>query len=205
MSSLIISGIIAGLGVSLLVGPLFFGLIQLSVERGVWAGIVFASGIWISDLLYVSLVQLGLGYIGSDAAFVLTFGIVGAIILFGLGIGIYLSPIKKGNLKVNSVSDYTSYFAEGMAINIFNPFVFLLWITILTTYQNRPMNEQWTFVAAMLSVVAICDIGKAYGAHKLGDALQEKHLVLIKKTAGVLISIFGVLLLIRSLYSVLNQ
>ena len=41
MSSVVLSGMLAGLGVSLLVGPLFFGLIQLSIERGVWAGLGF--------------------------------------------------------------------------------------------------------------------------------------------------------------------
>ena len=122
-----------------------------------------------------------------------------------MGIGIYFSPVKKGNIRVNSLSDYSSYFVEGVAINVFNPFVFILWITILTTYQDEPLRVQWTFVAAMLAVVAICDVLKAYFANKLGSTLNDDILSKIKRIAGILIALFGVILLVRSIVSAMNQ
>lgn len=204
MGFLIIKGILAGLGVSLLVGPLFFGLIQLSIERSFWAGILFASGIWISDLLYVRVVQLGLGYLGDDPTFQLAFGIIGSVILFLFGVGIFFSPLKTGKFSTVGMKDATSYFLKGAAINVFNPFVLLLWVSIMGSIQTQPLRSQWIFVAAMLSVVALADIFKAAFAARIGANLQEAKLMSIKRVSGVLIGIFGILLLMRTILTVTN-
>ncbi len=50
-----------------MVGPLFFAIIQASLERGFRAGFTLASGIWTSDALYILAV-----YYGVDALAALT-------------------------------------------------------------------------------------------------------------------------------------
>ena len=47
------SGILLGLTLSILTGPILFTIIQTSIEEGFRAGITVASGIWISDLLFI--------------------------------------------------------------------------------------------------------------------------------------------------------
>ena len=202
MGFLIFKGILAGLGISLLVGPLFFGLIQLSVERGFWAGVIFASGIWVSDLLYVRVVQLGLGFIGNDPTFQLVFGIIGSLILMGFGVGIFFSPIKKGQLSTVNLSDAFSYFYKGVAINIFNPFVLLLWVSILSSIRFEPMQSQWIFVASMLSVVATTDVLKAGFSARIGENMRDERLMQIKRISGVLLGCFGIALMIRTILMV---
>ena len=56
---IICQGILAGLWINILVGPIFFGLIQLAAERGARAGLIYAAGIWLSDILLVFAVQNG--------------------------------------------------------------------------------------------------------------------------------------------------
>ncbi|MCP4121288.1 MAG: LysE family transporter [Bacteroidetes bacterium] len=202
MGFLIFKGILAGLGISLLVGPLFFGLIQLSVERGFRAGVIFASGIWISDLLYVRVVQLGLGYIGNDATFQLASGIIGSLILIGFGLGVFFSPIKKGKLSTVNLSDAFSYFYKGVAINVFNPFVLLLWVSILSTIRLESIQNQWVFVGSMLSVVAATDVIKAGFSARIGENLKEARLMQVKRVSGVLLGCFGIALMVRTILMV---
>ena len=205
MLNSICDGIIIGLGVSLLVGPLFFGLIQLSIEKSVWAGIIFALGIWVSDLLYVRVVQLGLGYLGDDPTFQMVFGIVGSAILFFFGVGIFFSPIKKSKLSTVGMKDATSFFLKGVAINVFNPFVLILWVSIMGTIREQPMRSQWIFVASMLAVVATSDIIKAVFAARIGENMQEKRLGAIKKVSGIILGVFGIILLVRTILTVVNH
>ena len=56
MIELIIEGVFLGLGLCFLLGPIFIVLIQASIERGARAGLIAASGIWLSDILIVYLV-----------------------------------------------------------------------------------------------------------------------------------------------------
>lgn len=198
MGLLIFKGIIAGLGISLLIGPLFFGLVQLSVERGFWAGVIFASGIWVSDLVYVRVVQLGLGYLGDDPAFQLAFGIAGSLILVAFGLTVFFGPIRQGSIRTVNLSDGFGYFTKGVAINVFNPFVLLLWVSILSSIRYEPVSNQWIFVASLLSVVAVADVAKAAFAARLGNGLHERRLRLMKRVAGVLLGAFGLVLLVRT-------
>jgi threonine/homoserine/homoserine lactone efflux protein len=198
----ICDGIIVGLGVSLLVGPLFFGLIQLSIEKSAWAGIIFAAGIWVSDILYVRVVQLGMGYLGDDPTFQLVFGIIGSVILFLFGIGIFVTPLKTGKLSTIGMKNALNWFSKGVAINVFNPFVLLLWVSIMGTIRTQPVRDQWIFVASMLSVVAAADVFKAVFAARIGAGLQEHRLMLIKRISGILIGAFGIILLVRTIVTV---
>ena len=198
---LIFEGLFWGGVISLLIGPIFFGLIQIAVEKSTKAALIFASGIWISDIIYIVLVQRGLGYISYDVDFKVSFGIIGAIILFAFGLGIFFSPLKKQTLKTVGIKSGIGYFFKGVAINVFNPFVFVLWISILTNVSDETYNRQWYFTGALLFVVATADVLKAYYANKLGNLLNDKNLLKVKKTAGFLIGVFGIILLVRTLLS----
>lgn len=200
---LIIKALLAGLGISILVGPIFFGLIQLSIERGAKAGVIFSSGIWASDLLFVFVVQKGLGFIGNNNNFILSFGIIGSLILMGFGVGIFMSPMKREQHVEISAKNALGYFLKGVSINVFNPFVILLWVSILSVINNEPLTVQWTFVGIMLSVVALFDVLKALFASRIMSQLGDSKLRLFKNSAGIILGGFGVALLVRTLVKIL--
>ncbi|MEZ5009425.1 MAG: LysE family transporter [Chitinophagales bacterium] len=199
---LIIKGIVAGLAISIMVGPIFFGLIQISVERGIRAGIVFASGIWLSDIFYVYVVQKGFGFIGEDPKFILSFGIIGALILVAFGIGIYMSSVKKPLKEEIGVKNGAGYFIKGVFINLFNPAVLIIWVGIFSNISTFKVREQWFFVVSMLSVVAITDILKIVFASQIGSQLNEARLKIVKNTSAVTLASFGLFLLVRTLLKV---
>ncbi len=195
---IVLKALVTGLGISIMVGPIFFGLIQLSVERGTRAGVIYASGIWISDLLFVLVVQKGLGYIGNDPNFILGFGLIGSVILIAFGVGIYASPMKRGKNIEISMKNAVQYFFKGVTINIFNPFVILLWVSVLSAINADSIHDQWLFVGVMFFVVATVDVLKVLFASKIISKLDDSKLVLIKNSSGIILGGFGVVLLIRT-------
>jgi threonine/homoserine/homoserine lactone efflux protein len=69
-----------GLVLCLMVGPLFFTLVQTGVEEGLRAGTMVGLGIWVSDLLYIFAVYGGMSYLSQFTArdhFSTTVGIAG--------------------------------------------------------------------------------------------------------------------------------
>ena len=196
---LVVKGLFAGLLISVMVGPIFFGLIQLALERSVRAALIYASGIWLSDLVYVRLVQTGLGYISDIPNFRLIFGTVGALLLVAFGLGIYFSPLRKKAFNKEGASTLMGYFLQGVAINVFNPFVFILWFSLLSNVSHEAAHHQWIFVGTLLSIVVITDIIKAYSAHKIGRMMTDSNLIKVKKLSGVLLGVFGLVLFVRTL------
>lgn len=198
---LILKGLFAGLVITLLIGPIFFGLIQLAIEKSTKAALIFASGIWVSDIFYISVVQSGLGYISNGVEFRLWFGIIGSIILAIFGALIYMSPLNKQAISTVGIKTGIGYFFKGVVINIFNPFVFILWVSTLSSISNEPIARQWYFAGSLLFVVATTDILKAYYANKIGSLMNETNLLRIKRASGVMLGVFGIVLLIRTLVS----
>jgi threonine/homoserine/homoserine lactone efflux protein len=199
---LILKGLFAGLVIAFLIGPIFFGLIQLAIEKSTKAALIFASGIWISDIVYIRIVQEGLGYISNGVEFKLWFGVIGAIILAIFGAFIFVSPLNKQAISTVGIKTGIGYFFKGVVINVFNPFVFILWVSTLSSISNEPIARQWYFAGALLFVVATTDILKAYYANKIGNVMNETNLSRIKKASGIMLGVFGIILLVRTLISI---
>lgn len=103
---MLIQGILLGISLSFMVGPLLFSIVQAGIERGFRAGLAVAGGIWFSDVLYVLLVQYGmeaLTAVTSLPDFRLWSGLAGGMLLAAFGLGNLffkktpgLSPEKTG-------------------------------------------------------------------------------------------------------------
>ena len=55
----ILNGIVSGVALALLIGPVFFTIIQTSIERGFWSGFFVATGVSLSDAFYIAICYLG--------------------------------------------------------------------------------------------------------------------------------------------------
>ena len=64
--SIVINGVQFGIVLAFLVGPVFFTIIQTSVEKGFFNGALVAIGVSISDILYVTICYFGLFQFLSD-------------------------------------------------------------------------------------------------------------------------------------------
>ncbi|MEL6389223.1 MAG: LysE family transporter [Bacteroidota bacterium] len=205
----VIEGLLLGFGLAVLLGPIFIVLVQASIEKGARAGLVAASGIWISDLLFIILsvifVRRLTTYI-EDATFLLWVGIIGSLVLMGTGIA---SFIKQAKLDFSKVSirtlDIAGLWTKGFLVNTINPFTLIFWFSTITALVGqRELNttETWLFCGSILTTIVITDSAKVLGAKLIRRRIDAELLSRINKIAGSALIIFGIVLLVRTLREV---
>ena len=201
----IVEGILFGLTLTILLGPIFIVLIQSSLENGSRAGLIAASGIWFSDIVIVVLslkfVQNISPYVQSKG-FVLWVGLIGGAVLIGVGI---VTLFKKAviNFKGEPMgkSGIFSYWIKGFMVNTVNPFTFIFWLSTITTFvAKRQLNnlESSLFVGSIIFTIIVTDSIKVFLAKVIRKRITTEKLTLINKIAGSALIIFGFILLLRS-------
>ena len=201
----IIEGILIGLTLSVLLGPIFIVLIQASIEKGTKAGILAAAGIWISDIIFVVLAVTFINRISSfinTESFSFWLGLIGGAVLIGIGIA---TVMRKANIEFEKSkmgrSGWFSYLIKGFMVNTVNPFTFFFWLgTIPTLAVNRELNltEAWLLAGGVLGTIIVTDSLKIFLAKVIREKINERTLTLLNKIAGSALIIFGFVLLLNS-------
>ena len=81
MIQALIEGVGMGLLLSLMIGPVFFTLIQTSLEQGFRHSFILATGILFSDLIYVLITYWGVSIIINNPLLEIYLGFAGGVIL----------------------------------------------------------------------------------------------------------------------------
>lgn len=82
----ILKGIISGIVLAFLVGPVFFTILQTSIERGFGSGALVAIGVSLNDAFYITLTYLGIYQIFDRGNFREYLAYFGGIVLLNLNI-----------------------------------------------------------------------------------------------------------------------
>jgi len=143
----IIDGIYLGLALAILLGPIFIVLMQSTLEHGTKAGLTAASGIWVSDIIIVSLTLMFIKRIDSivqHPSFIFWMGLIGGIVLIGVGVA---NVIKKSHLDLDTrqvtSSSWVGFWTKGFLVNTVNPFTFIFWLSTITSYvANTEHHKQ---------------------------------------------------------------
>ncbi|WP_111671220.1 LysE family translocator [Algoriphagus litoralis] len=193
----LLEGISMGLLLSAIVGPVFFTLIQNSMEHGFRYAAMLAFGILVSDSLYVILTFFGIKFLADTTYFELVLGYVGGMILVGFGIS---SLAKKQMIRPNSGGLELPHqrkrtaFVKGFGVNGVNPFVLLFWISIASLVS---LKTDWSggqvlnyYVGILMTVFAI-DLIKAFMAKQLSHLMTPRLMWLLKKGVGLVMIFYG--------------
>jgi len=203
-----IEGTILGLSLAFLFGfgPAFFALIQTGIYRGFLPGILLAFGIFLNDLLIVTISLLGSTSVFGGIENFTAIGVVGGILLIIFGIVTYRkkTEVEDADDQVEIKAPHpVIYIIKGFLLNAVNPFVWIFWVSIIlgiTARFNADTSKLIIFFSGTLSVVLITDIIKTFAASQFKKFVTDKFLILINKIAGIAITGFGIFLLIRSIF-----
>jgi threonine/homoserine/homoserine lactone efflux protein len=199
---IIFNGIQLGVVLAFLVGPVFFSIIQTSVEKGFLKGALVALGVSISDILYVVVCYFGLVQFFQNPQFRTYMAYVGGaiLILFGL----YYLMVKsrrslQADVPVSNERKTYRYIMKGFIINGLSPMVLIFWIgTISVASINFGYSkglEFFLFFAAVLVTVLATDLLKAYLADKVRTLVTPKSIMVMNIILGVVMIGFGVRLI----------
>jgi threonine/homoserine/homoserine lactone efflux protein len=195
----IISGIGLGIVLSFLTGPVFFALIKTSIEKGFYAGMSLSLGVFVCDILFVSLTIYGSSFLALENQYRLQIGIIGSVILLSIGIYYLFKKVKISYQTITSKRHNTAYFLKGFFMCFFNPAVLLYWISVTTSVisvagEIKP-QQIIPFFGSILFTQLGLDAVKAHYANKLRYRIKEKTLGQLNKIAGILIILFAFLII----------
>lgn len=217
---IILEGIIIGLSLALIMGfgPSFFTLIQTSINRGFKSAMLLDLGIILNDVMIVCLMMMtNLQFNITDEKNLIFAGISASIILIIFGIYTFkLSPqkiinisehnnhnIDMMNVKFDDEPSWYVYISKGFVINIFNPFVWIFWITCVATASSNYEGNKYSlilFFIGVFSTVLFFDIIKAAGAYSLKKFFTENMLKRLNQITGITLILFGLYLIVRVLF-----
>lgn len=195
---IIIKGIISGVVLALLIGPVFFTIIQTSIERGFWSGVLVAIGVALSDTMYIILSYLGLSQLFTSQSAQMYLGYIGGAILLCFGVYYLLIKSKRMmNFSLEHVEARSPYrlMAKGFIINGLSPMVLIFWIGtvgIATSELGYTSTvKAFMFFGSIVLTVFITDIFKAKLADKLRVLLTPRLIHLLNIVLGCVLTFFG--------------
>lgn len=206
-----IDGIKIGVVLALMIGPLFFTLIQTGVEQGFRAGAMVGMGIWVSDFLYILAVYSGLSYLlrfVEDEAYTFPLGLAGSVLLILFGMVALLSVPQQPQMQQKVLhlstghrnSSYFSLWLKGFLINTINPFTVFFWMGLMSTVAVRddlqPIHARY-FFGGILAVVVGTDLLKVYLAKQIRVLMRPAHIIWLRRVTGAALLVFGIALLVR--------
>ncbi len=207
MWHVIIQGVSVGLGLAFLIGPAFFSLFQTSLEKGFLAAFRFALGVVLSDLFLVAVAFLGISRLFAYPAAKIIVTIAGGGVLIFYGIFMFIKKTDLHSKKTNSNDDkHKTGWAptfRGFTTNLANPgtwFFWIFWVGLISAQYSTGNEVQYLYIilffAIALGVNFLCDIMKAYGAHKLQRFITVKNISIANKVVGILLIGFGAYLML---------
>ena len=206
-----------GFLLSLLVGPVFFILLETSITKGFRAAISFDFGVFLSDLLYILIAVMFMEQIkGLDTASnKMLFGFIGGTIFIVYGLFTFFKKAalvensvidtnEVVNMPVSQTKDYIMLGVKGFLLNFANPLVIFYWLSVASfANQFAPDKSGIGWVFLFISIVLITffgvDVLKILAAKKLRPLVNQKLLTALNRVIGIVFCLFGVFLILQNL------
>ncbi|MFV0290725.1 MAG: LysE family translocator [Mangrovibacterium sp.] len=150
-------GILAGLSVSVIIGPIGILIVQKTVNKDWLSGFMSGVGASISDMIYAGVAALSLGFIIDYVQeHRLMFDVLATIVLMILGINIFRkNPIKDVRHFKQKGSSYLSDMFSTFIFTIPNPLVIFVMLAMFAKFKVQIESGNWGEMSALLFGVLI--------------------------------------------------
>ncbi len=193
-------GLLFGTGLMLAMGPVFFTIVQTSLQRGFRTAVVVATGVMLSDTFYVALASFGLSQFLDSEAFRFFLAMGGGVIMSGYGLVLFFRKTESKVFdNIGWDGNTLKYLVKGWLINFLNPFVFIFWIGVASLAQvdyGNSQTDKIAFFSGIIVMVYSSDILKSYLANRLRTVVTTSVVSKFNKVLGVFLIASGIWLVI---------
>ena len=193
-------GIVTGLMFTITFGTVFFSLIQTSIKRGLREGVYIASGVVLSDGVYITIAILGSSFlVDGIEQYQPIIRVIGCSFLLFLGIR---SIIKKEAIHTeeNPMPEKKGilYMMKGIMLNSVNPMVLFAWLGVATyvkTVNQFDFHQVVLFFAIVLGTMFTSMFGICYFARKLKNVLSAQNMHRLNMLSGIIFIVFSMVII----------
>lgn len=206
-----IKGFLTGCVLSIMIGPVFFVLLETSIKRGVKAAIAFDLGVLLNDIVYIFIAYVFYNQVaelsqGENNSLVRIVG--GVLFCF---YGIYNLVKKIGDSAVDDIfnlnvrkRDYLLLFVKGFLLNLANPLVVFYWFSVMTlgASSSKGPDDHSTMIlyfTTILTTFFAIDFLKILGAKQLQPLVTHRRLLLLNRFIGIIFVASGVFLITQGI------
>lgn len=202
----ILQGVLFGLTLAVLVGPVFFALIKTSISKGYLYGVFMAIGISLSDFSLIVLSYFGTNSFIHEKDSQALLGFIGGIVLIIFGVFNMARKIRFRDLRPKEMvikrTWIFKYLAQGFVLNITNPSVWIFWIGVVSIGQSNHGETKFGLFSFFISIIVtllLTDLLKSYLANKIKPLIKPRTLLWMYRIVGIIMLLFGVIILIKSI------
>ncbi len=199
----VVTGIGFGLILAVMIGPVFFTILQTSLHEGFRAGAFLATGVLISDACWISITYLFAAQLDLTGEYRYYTGWIGGLLLILFGLSMLLSKVKVKDVDDNKSTVHAKFILKGFLLNTFNPAVPIFWlgaISVIKLKENYSTLHEAIFFGTVLTTVFATDIFKSFIAHRLKKILKPIVLLWINRLVGTILIVIGLRMIVK-LYS----
>jgi len=197
LTEAILHGFGTGMLFSVMLGTVFFSIIQNSIDNGLRSGIFISLGVIVSDIVLIFIAYFNANLIPESGAVDVAVRITGCGLLIFLGL---FSIIKKRSVlypKTNEIP-FHLHMANGFLLNSLNPGNFFQWIVVSAYAKNTwefEGNTMFVFYVFALLAIFCTETVIATGASLLKKFINEKVFNAINMVTGIIFVVLGLWLL----------
>jgi threonine/homoserine/homoserine lactone efflux protein len=198
----IISGVTFGLILAIMLGPVFFAILQTSLHEGFKAGAFLAFGVLLSDATLIAICYFFAAQLNLLEQNQSMMGFLGGGLLIGFGLFNFFRKVKVREVDDDKKTVHAKFVAQGFLLNIFNPAVLLFWIGIVGIVS---LKESYTrihtsvFFTSLLMTVLGTDLLKSFVSHRIKDLLKANVILWVNRVVGTALVAFGVHMIFKVL------
>ena len=128
------NGLLTGLTLQLAIGPVFFFIINLALQKTILDGFAGVLAVTLVDYIYISLAIFGIGKLLENPKFKKIFGIISSVILtiFGMLILKGLLDNSVSTTSINNTSNLITSFSSVFLITISSPMTIVFFTSLFT-------------------------------------------------------------------------
>ncbi len=196
----ILSGITFGLILAIMLGPVFFAILQTSLHEGFKAGAHLAFGVFLSDSAMIGLCYFFAAQLNLLEENKLLMGIIGGGLLISFGLVNFFKKIKIKEIDDDKKTVHAKFILQGFLLNFFNPAVVIFWLSVVGIVS---LKEQYTrihtsvFFSSVLLTVLSTDLLKSFISHRIKNILKENVILWMNRIVGIALVGFGVHMIVK--------
>lgn len=196
----VFSGVTFGLLLAVMIGPVFFTLLQTSLNEGFRASVYLAAGVMMSDATVIAICYSFASILRLVDENQTAMGWAGGLLLISFGIFNFFHRVKIREVDDTRKAVHGKFVLKGFLMNILNPAVILFWlggVGLVTVKENYTRLHEAVFFGSTLFTVFATDIFKGYIAHRIKRLLTENTMKWINRVTGIVLIGFGIHMILK--------
>jgi len=200
---IMLNGFLTGLILQIAIGPVFFYILNLSLQRTVTDGLFAVLAVTIVDYIFIALAVLGVGKLLEKHRIKFILGIISSLVLILFGAIMILSINRSSGISNPNVlveSNYTASFISAFLLTISSPLTIVFWTSLFAAkaIENGYAQMELVFFGAAAGLATLLFLGASVTLLSIFRASIPLTLLgVLNSAVGSLLIIYGTIRLYK--------